>query len=58
MDRPQDATASVGGRLRTGIPEVDDVIAAANPHGLTARPQVWSPDLPPPRVVTSTGAGS
>lgn len=54
----QDAAASEGGRLRTGIPEVDDVIAADNPHALTARPQVWSPDLPPPRTVTSVGGGS
>lgn len=54
----QDAATSEGGRLRTGIPEVDDVIAADNPHGLAARPQVWSPDLPPPRTVTAVGGSS
>jgi hypothetical protein len=43
---------STGGRLRTGIKAVDDVIDAVNPYGLTERPQVWSPDQPDDRVVT------
>lgn len=42
----------LGARLRTGIKEVDDVIAAVNPHGLTTRPVVMSPDLPPARMLT------
>jgi hypothetical protein len=57
-DSDSQATVSVGGRLRSGIPEVDDVIAADNPYGLPARPQVWSPDLPPARMVTAIGNGS
>lgn len=54
----QDTAVSEGGKLRTGIAEVDDVVAADNPHGLAARPQVWSPDLPTPRMVTSVGGWS
>lgn len=37
----------------TGIPEVDQWITAVNPDKLRARSQVYSPDLLPPRVVTS-----
>lgn len=33
-----------------GIPEVDAVIHALNPHGLTHRPRVMSPDMQPPRI--------
>lgn len=44
-----------GGRVRTGITPVDDIIAADNPHGLAAACEVFSPDLPPPRVVTFRG---
>jgi hypothetical protein len=40
-------------RMLTGIPDVDQVIAAENPGGLHSRPQVLSPDLPPARVITS-----
>lgn len=46
---------SVGGKLRTGIKAVDDVVAADNPYGLTERPRVSSPDLPGVRVATWTG---
>lgn len=31
---------------RTGVPEVDMIIAQVNPGGLKARPRVFSPDLP------------
>lgn len=34
----------------TGIPEVDQVIFALNPHGLHSRPRVMSPDVQPPRI--------
>jgi hypothetical protein len=45
-----------GGKIRTGIQDVDDIIAADNPYGLTSRPEVMSPDLPPqPRTVTWAG---
>jgi hypothetical protein len=40
------------GNIRTGIPAVDQVIVAENPHGLMGRPTVMSPDLPAPRYVT------
>lgn len=36
----------------TGIPEVDRVIAVDNPHRRHSRPQVMSPDMHPPRMVT------
>lgn len=36
----------------TQIEAVDRVIAYRNPGRLVERPQVWSPDLPPPRTVT------
>jgi hypothetical protein len=39
---------------RTGIPEVDQWLAAVNPTGQRAPSQVYSPDLPPPRTVTWT----
>jgi len=39
-------------RAMTGITEVDAVIAADNPFRLTQRPQVFSPDLFPARMVT------
>lgn len=42
----------------TGLTEVDQVIAAFNPHGLKERPQVYSPDRPRPRQVTVPRAGS
>lgn len=35
-----------------GIDEIDRVILAVNPGQLRQRPQVWSPDVPMPRVVT------
>lgn len=35
-----------------GIPEVDDIIAAYNPHGLKAAPRVFSPEIRYPRQVT------
>ena len=34
----------------TGIPEVDQVIFALNPHGLYSRPKVMSPDWQAPRI--------
>lgn len=37
----------------TGLAEVDQVIAALNPHAIKARPRVWSPDRPMPRTVTT-----
>lgn len=40
------------GRVRTGIPEVDMVIALENPHGRTMASIVWSPDERPPRVLS------
>lgn len=36
----------------TGVVEVDQVIAALNPHALKHRPRVLSPDRPMPRSVT------
>jgi hypothetical protein len=36
----------------TNIPEVDMYIAQWNPHGLRTRPQVYSPDILPPRSIT------
>lgn len=42
----------------TGIVEVDQVIAAFNPHGIKERPQVLSPDRPLPRTVTSSAVMS
>jgi hypothetical protein len=40
------------GKVRTGIHQVDQVLAADNPHGLAQRPTIVSPDLPAPRMVT------
>lgn len=40
------------GRIRTGIPEVDMIIALENPHGRTMASLVWSPDSRPPRVLS------
>lgn len=37
-------------RNLTGIPEVDQIIYAYNPHALFSRPKVMSPDMPAPRV--------
>lgn len=37
----------------TGIPEVDMIIKALNPRGLTHRPRIYSPDVPRVRTVTS-----
>lgn len=42
-------TDSLIRRNFTGIPEVDQVIFALNPHGLFSRPRVISPDMPAPR---------
>jgi hypothetical protein len=39
-------------RIRTGVPQVDMVIALENPHGRTQRSIVWSPDSRPPRVIS------
>lgn len=43
-------TDSLTKRGLTGIPEVDRVIVALNPHGLASRPKVISPDMPAPRM--------
>lgn len=43
-------TESLMRRNFTGIPEVDQVIFALNPHGLFSRPRVMSPDVQPPRI--------
>lgn len=43
-------TDSLARRNFTGIPEVDQVIFALNPHRLFARPRVFSPDIQPPRI--------
>jgi hypothetical protein len=40
------------GKIRTGIFEVDVLLAAENPRGLQAPPMVLTPDLPSPRMVT------
>lgn len=40
-------------RKLTGLPEVDAVILAYNPHGLNRRPAIWSPDKMITRTVTS-----
>lgn len=48
-------SASIGGKLRTGIKAIDDVVMADNPHGLTERPKVTSPDMPTVRVATWAG---
>lgn len=47
----------LGTKIRTGIPLVDDIIAADNPWGAVERRQVFSPDMPTNRVITWT-AGS
>lgn len=39
------------GKIRTGIHEVDMVIALENPHGRTMASLVWSPDMPKPRTI-------
>lgn len=49
---------SEGGKIRTGLQDVDDAIAADNPYGLTQRPQVMSPDLPPPARIVTWAANS
>lgn len=36
----------------TGLPEVDQWVRVFNPRGLAARPEVFNPDLPAPRVTT------
>lgn len=38
--------------IRTGLPQVDAIFAADNPGRRRERPQVVSPDLPPPRMLT------
>jgi hypothetical protein len=40
------------GRITTGIPEVDTLITAENPHGLQQPAMVLTPDLPGPRRIT------
>jgi hypothetical protein len=40
------------GEIRTGITEVDMIIALENPHGRSQRSIVLTPDLPPPRMVS------
>jgi len=40
------------GQIRTGVPEVDMVIALENPQGRPGRSVIWSPDQPPPRVIS------
>lgn len=40
----------------TGLHEVDQIIAAMNPHAIKERPRVWSPDRPFPRTVTTPAA--
>lgn len=52
-----DQVASEGGRLRTGIKMVDDLIDADNPYGITTAPTVMSPDLPEQRSRVITWAG-
>lgn len=46
-------TDSLTRRGFTGIPEVDQIIAAYNPHGLHRAPRVMSPDVAIPRQRTS-----
>lgn len=46
-----DLTDLIAQRL-TGIDEIDRVILAVNPGRLTSPPQIYTPDLPPPRMVT------
>lgn len=45
-------TPEYGDMIRTGIPEVDAVIAADNPGRRTSPPLILSPDTPPARVVS------
>lgn len=40
------------GEIRTGIPEVDMIIALENPNGRAQRSIVLTPDLMPPRTMT------
>lgn len=49
---PAAVATGIGRDWSTGIDEVDRVISAVNPHRRAERPVVYSPDLPPPRVVT------
>lgn len=56
IDVATEEATSVGGRLRAGVAWIDQIIEADNPHGLAARPQVLSLDLPEPRTVSSTNA--
>lgn len=49
---------SEGGKIRTGIQDVDDAIAADNPYGLTCRPQVLSPDMPSQASTVTWAGGS
>jgi hypothetical protein len=51
----EEAETLGGGKMRTGIKWIDDIIAANNPDGLVEAPQVLSLDAPPPRVVTYQG---
>jgi len=57
LDVATEEATSQGGRLRTGIKAVDDVVMADNPYGLTERPRVSSLDMPQHRVAT-WGGGS
>jgi hypothetical protein len=36
----------------TGLPEVDRWLRSVNPHGLSAPPQIWTPDMVDPWIVT------
>lgn len=40
------------GEIRTGIPEVDMIIALENPHGRSQRSIVLTPDIQPARIIT------
>ncbi len=53
VEMATEQATSQGGKLRTGIPWIDQVIEADNPHGRTRRPLVLSPDLPSARTITS-----
>lgn len=44
--------SSKPGEVRTGIPEVDMIIALENPHGRAQASTVLTPDLVPPRMMT------
>lgn len=47
-----DISTAWAAMMRTNIPLVDQAIAADNPGQLRQRPEVFSPDLPAPRMLT------